>query len=860
MASAAAAKGKANAKAEAAAHFAANVATHFETLVRKEYDDLPAAQRDAEHLGKLEPHEECEAFLEAAHRWGMHYIQAADLTRRELFSQGSHKSQAMTALLKAQGNATESEKANYAEGYKLWFVCARTHTLAAGRAQAPPERTHLLPYTVQASGQSAKDVDKRKTTPRSTADLTRAAWTSFHFYKDTLESRRRNAQTIAAAAKKLAAEPAPAAAPAARPGPYDRPPRPAPAKPKPKPAPRSALGPIMLAPDAEAALDEEPSAPTGSARSMAQFLEVPRRRLTFEGSNPETVRNLVHNHVLSEDRVMRVVRPKDENGVLLPPAPEFMSSAWTGKQLGERLVKHHGMHDLFRDLPVAGTNHIAVQKPPGFDRLGLHFVGRGSYNSVWTRNPEERREDAKARLQTMTVKIGDNDELVFPKQLAQDLADGSTVIRIPASDNWCSLEEVSEEMINMTEAALRSYGPLIAAMWVVRKQQPEGETAPRFKLFTVMQKGQMDVQTRLNLAQWLSGSQLSINDRLAGAYLASLRLCIWNFSTDCCVHTDAKLANFIDVCGPEPIDENAKIGPLAVRVIDMDAGVFRRLARVTNTATSETAHQGWRPIWLHNVLFVSCFLKPHLPEHVFMTFWWRSMTKAISHTMGLLLRDDKSLREDAEFKLASRFVYASRWAHGFHLGESLPPTPPGNAPDSIGRTAVLMAVYYFHDVWERAAWDRYGIHAQRYRAAIAALGSAARQAGLRADDPSLESQRNELEKAGRRWKVACTWFDQKYRTQGPPQFRFFEERMEAHDPRQAPLLVAIMHEYAATPTAELVARYSDGAAVRGGSSSGQGPARPSWPRVPTAAEHGSVDWDNLEQRRAAFGFVPTPRV
>ena len=305
-----AAKGKANAKAEAAAHFAENVATHFDALVRKEYEELQPGKRDADHLGKLERHAECADFLEAAHRWGLHYIRAADLTRRELFSLAAgHQSQAMTALLRAQGNNTESEKANYVQGYKLWFVCARTRSLATNRAEAPPERTHLLEYTVQSGGRSAKDVDQNQATPRSGPDLTRAAWASFRFHQDVLEPRRRNAQTVAAAVKTLAAEPAAAAGPSgggggARPGPYDRPPSGAKPKPKPTPAPRSVLGPIMLAPDANAGLDEQSSPPVGSVRSLAQFLEVPRRRLTFEAADPEIVRRLVYDHVLTQDQVM----------------------------------------------------------------------------------------------------------------------------------------------------------------------------------------------------------------------------------------------------------------------------------------------------------------------------------------------------------------------------------------------------------------------------------------------------------------------------------------------------------------------------------------------------------------------------
>ena len=46
--------------------------------------------------------------------------------------------------------------------------------------------------------------------------------------------------------------------------------------------------------------------------------------------------------------------------------------------------------------------------------------------------------------------------------------------------------------------------------------------------------------------------------------------------------------------------------------------------------------------------------------------------------------------------------------------------------------------------------------------------------------------------------------------QAPAQFRYFADRMEPHDERSAPTLVAVMHDYVTMPMKELVARYVDG--------------------------------------------------
>ena len=565
---------------------------------------------------------------------------------------------------------------------------------------------------------------------------------------------------------------------------------------------------------------------------MARFLQAPRSRFAFGPDGRAQIREHVYGNVLREDRVLRVVRHKAGDGKLLPAAVEFLPDC-TGKWLAERLVQPFGMHELFKGLPVQGVNHHDAPKPPRFKELGLRFVGRGSFNSVWKVDTADKK-DHRAALTALGA---------MPEQMASDLGGGLTVLRIPSASNWAAFEEVGEEMFNMVEAALHNYGPLIAAMWVVRAHEMRGGEPSKevFKLFTVMAKGQMDLAMRVVSAKWLS-TELMLLKKQAAAYFNSLRLCLWSFSVRGCVHTDAKLSNFIDLC-PLSVDETTKISSTAVRVIDMDAGVFRHVNRI---ARPEATQEGWRPVWLHNVLFVSCFLKAQLPDRAFMEYWWRPMAAAVAHTMGLLAREDAALRQDTDFELARRFVYASKWAHGFHLGRQLPASPTGSDPQSVGRTAVLMAVYYFHDVWERTARDRYGAHVKAYRAASRATAEAEPGTALRA-------QREAEQKAAfERWRVARTWFDGVYRVQGPAQFRYFEERMEQNDDRNAPTLVAVMHDYVCTPMDELVARYVDG---RPPAATSKFYTARTWTPMSRSADHDDrVDWDNPRQTQIIYGF------
>ena len=834
------ASAKAAAKAQAAAEIAANVHTAFRQLVEAPYANGARPTREA--LGSTERSKECSEFVPAAHQWGLLHAKASEQVRMEMLLQPRGLTAAATTLLKAQGNSTEAEKTAYTAGYTLWFLCARApRPLVATDARPTPAQTELRPYTVAAGeeGPGAGAGRYRDQPPSTAIDLTRQAWAALRHHEEVLEPRRRNAEAASRAARLLAASaPAPAASASAsasagagsssssaRPTPYARP----------TPAPRRALGPAVLPPDAAAALDAEPAPVTSTAKAMALFLQAPRSRLAFGADGREALHQQIYRDVLTDDRVLRVVRRKDGEQ-LLPPAVEFLRGEdadgnvvdWLGATLAERFVGPFGLHELFKETPVQGTNHHTAPKPDAFKKqLGLRFKGRGSYNSVWTADGSKNAEHYAATLGAM------------PKQMASDLAGGQTVLRVPAASNWGSLEDVGAEMFNMAEAALHGYGPLVAAMWVVRAHETRGdERRPVFKLFTIMAKGQMDLQTRMASAKWLTAPLLVV-DKLAKAYLHSLRLCLWSFSVRGCVHTDAKLSNFIDMC-PSEVTETTKIATTAIRVIDMDAGVFRRLERIVSAAES---HQGWRPVWLHNVLFVSCFLKPQLPEPIFMELWWRPLSAAVAHTMGLLAREDAALRADADFELARRFVFASRWAHGFHLGQQLPAAPVGGAPEAIGRSAVLMAVYYFHDVWERAAHDRYGNHAKAYRAASRATAEAPPGTPLRAQREA------EQQAAFARWNVARGWFDNTYRVQAPAQFRYFADRMEPHDERGAPTLVAVMHDYVATPMKELVARYVDGRPAPGA-----GAAVGRWPPMSRSADHDRVDWDDPRQTQSVYGF------
>ena len=63
--------------------------------------------------------------------------------------------------------------------------------------------------------------------------------------------------------------------------------------------------------------------------------------------------------------------------------------------------------------------------------------------------------------------------------------------------------------------------------------------------------------------------------------------------------------NFVDFCGNSPAQ------PARIRVIDIGADVFRRVLPPLSSEAPAPS-RAWQLLWLHNTLYVTCFLKRQL--------------------------------------------------------------------------------------------------------------------------------------------------------------------------------------------------------------------------------------------------------
>ena len=107
-----------------------------------------------------------------------------------------------------------------------------------------------------------------------------------------------------------------------------------------------------------------------------------------------------------------------------------------------------------------------------------------------------------------------------------------------------------------------------------------------------------------------------------------------------------------------------------MRVIDLADDGFRRMwtqpvaaADGTDNTDARTKAQGWRPIWLHNVLVVSCFVRLNLPYDAYRLLWWDKIHEAVRQVRADLNHSLHAYKDDKEYQMASAFVRECKW-HG----------------------------------------------------------------------------------------------------------------------------------------------------------------------------------------------------
>tara|TARA_Y100000389_G_scaffold192523_3_gene220084 strand:+ start:830 stop:2524 length:1695 start_codon:yes stop_codon:yes gene_type:complete len=433
-------------------------------------------------------------------------------------------------------------------------------------------------------------------------------------------------------------------------------------------------------------------------------------------------------------------------------------------------------------------------EPPSEQALkggGLSRLSNGGFNQLWT-----GRMTAASRR-------------VLPPELAELVAQGLVVIRAPLgktrSDNR---QNVVGEMSNVLHAALHGYGPLVAGMTWVRTlhetRVEQGLRHVRYRLVSFMEKGDMSVHCRIRKVA--EKGFVPFKDALAtpsGAsyYFGALLRCVHAYSVDRFVFLDATLRNFVDFVSTS--------SPTRIAVIDIDSTVFRRLSGAPLVPGANEPSHGWKMLWMHNTLVVSCFLKRTLSDlsgsgiggkgagDPFMALWWNRVSKAVGATLHELRH---GVASDAWFDSSCRLFLLEclRGAEqSFHDVWSFPnmAQPPWSGSDPIAMANAALAYMYHYFV--RQPFEE--IEEMYVRHALA-MHEMRQKRGL---SPSVIA---DTERAYRR---ACEWYDGVARRTLIAPMLYFHNAV--HEPRQANgdsrMLATIMIDYVQTPNSDLQARW-----------------------------------------------------
>tara|TARA_B100000767_G_scaffold261018_1_gene272187 strand:+ start:482 stop:2125 length:1644 start_codon:yes stop_codon:yes gene_type:complete len=342
---------------------------------------------------------------------------------------------------------------------------------------------------------------------------------------------------------------------------------------------------------------------------------------------------------------------------------------------------------------LIGTSSSNKQDVETLRRLGLSVLAKGGFNSVWS------------------GKMTEASRKMLPVELVENVSNNLLVMRGPLEKTE-SVDKaiVVGEVRNVLHAALCGYGPRVAAMVWIRTMHPtleEGVSDVRYRLLSFTERGDGSVDSRLQKLQTqLGGCHYLAVQRQQTLYFDALARCIFEYSRERFVHLDCTLRNFVDFI-PEP-------GFLPkIKIIDIDDSVFRCLRAPDAASTTGT---GWRFLWLHNTLLVSCFLKQKLwsieeaqcpvvrPSEkkidVFST-WWNPLRRAINETLSTFRKPWNGISVNIDCKLANEFLRACTWISDEPYC-SLARFPDvsdrrhgGNSPEAVALSALAFAFYYF---------------------------------------------------------------------------------------------------------------------------------------------------------------------
>ena len=538
---------------------------------------------------------------------------------------------------------------------------------------------------------------------------------------------------------------------------------------------------------------------------LQKFLESPEPRYIF--APPPSYRDAVRA-ILMSTRLLSVTRPT--SGSLGPEEkfpPPVLKALDRDEEDLRKFVKENNLLNL-----APGKSRI--------DSLNMVYLNSGTYNSIW------EVDSNRGGLPPTVEKHLD---------FLQDPWEKSRlVMRIPTNtatskdrEGWMDSYEVEEEIVNMVDAAMNGIGPEIFAVGLVSKvvADPNGFERDAIKsvskIVMFVEKATIDVHTRLTLPGARTAFESSVATpegpprTLGQTYFREFLNVVWTYSALRALHLDAKLNNFLDSF---PVVMNGSKEQGMLMVTDMDAKTFRRQVREVHSDS-----QSWRPLWLFNVLFVSCFLKQNIDEFLFDTYWWRQVSRPVEVLLKQIQDDDlyEKERSDPAYDDAREFVMQCKWTGHFDVDSEVPPQDHVERDStSVANQAIKMAKFYFHDTFKDAVRQQYIDRVQT-------------QGSKRPDIKSPDASK------------ARAWFDQIYRPRYLPMLRHFEKRLVdgASPGAEPPLLVSVMHEYCDLSHDDLEKKYN-------GKEMGMA-------YIPPSRTHSELNWDlrTLHKKITGYGFA-----
>lgn len=724
-------------------------------------------------LGKAEPigaRSDWPGVCFPAHVWGYKMVRVTKEHMKETM-----RGEGAWEVYKSTFNRQDRRPA-YVAGYKAWFE--------SGQAEQGTMLAELRRYTRDPETRlSAVDAQFRRFTGEALVEQANKAYDVW----DAVAKRTQAARLVAASAAEAAVAPPP---PPPRPLPQSRPPStasgPSPSAPLPTP-PTQVAAAAAAADEAQLVLPLDPEAPKERYEAMFAFLDAPAAWHTFDAGT--TLMTEVEN-AMQQNRMFAVTSKANRMGRMGRVAFEMLASVCAVIDDGDaefgNLLRDYNFPELLRSEAARVSPRDPANWPPRFAELQLDYVNHGGYNSVWAPRSGV-----------------DYGETLFPAEVVDDLTAGTVVLRavIPKDNgsDWMTHSAALSEMTNMATAAQNGYGPRIAAMGWERMMRPSrlsGEPVAWYRLYAFLQRGTMDVEKRVNQLRPSAGPSLA---DLHGYFNRLLRA-VWGYSSDRCVFVDAKLKNFVDTFP----DQGPTLQPGAkgvVRVIDLAGDGFRRLWMQPVVADSK-AHvtaQGWRLIWLHNVLVVSCSLRLNLPYDAYLALWWNKILAAVLRVRAEFSQR-RAYENDTEYALAAAFVRACKWhaplytgqwdAAGNYVARGIPESVPGSDPATVADECRKFATYYFHDLWHQYGFQNYA-SVLRYQRRVTFY-------------PGVSAA--EKASANARAERAREMFDTYFVPKVVPMHRHFREHLGTR-PDSAKTLVQVMYLYCKMSEKELHDRY-----------------------------------------------------